>query len=172
MRTRTLDTRWSPPLRSVSASHRPPFGRMWRTAQLLGVLVGVMLLAGGCGSDGVFIDPPAQPAVNRIVAAPSLQRWAFTYQPNSASPYLACLTGVDGVTGVVDLAAGAVIVEPDRNAPPVIVTNSSFLVPARSGRGWDEVRWGPNSDPASLYPIFEKHWQSMWPLVCVSPIST
>lgn len=145
---------------------------MWRTAQLLGVLVGVMLLAGGCGSDGVFIDPPAQPAVNRIVAAPSLQRWAFTYQPNSASPYLACLTGVDGVTGVVDLAAGAVIVEPDRNAPPVIVTNSSFLVPARSGRGWDEVRWGPNSDPASLYPIFEKHWQSMWPLVCVSPIST
>lgn len=122
---------------------------------LLAGTVAALLLAGCGGADDV-IDPEVRPIVERIRGAPTPSRWAFTYHPDSASPYLACLNGIDEASGTVDLETGIMFVRPDRDAPPIIVTNSSFMVATGTDPGdpWNEVRFGPEDDPAPLLPLF------------------
>ena len=45
--------------------------------------------------------------------------------------------------------------EPNRDAPPLIVTDTSVLVPDPSeSQTWHEIAWTPTLDPARLHPIF------------------
>lgn len=106
-----------------------------------GLVVVLVVLGTACGAGQPVVGPAARPIVDRIGAAPEIRQWTFTFKPHSGSPYVGCLSGIDEVEGVVDLDAGAVQVEPSRDAPPVIVTESSLLVATDSGGGqlWQEA---------------------------------
>jgi len=112
-----------------------------RVAAWVAVMLGVVLLGAGCGTRPAEVEATAQPIVDRMRAAPEVRRWAFTYQPRSGSPYVACLTGIDEIEGLVDLDSGAIQLTPNRDAPPTVVTPTSILVAANTGNGrpWSEI---------------------------------
>lgn len=96
------------------------------------------ILLTGCGGKEV-VDANARPIVERLEQSTSPTRWTFEYVTLAASPYVACLGGVDEVVGAVDLDTGVLSLQPARAAPPVLVTESSTLVPEPAGLGWREV---------------------------------
>lgn len=112
-----------------------------RVAAWVAVMLGVVLLGAGCGTRPAEVEAAAQPIVDRMRAAPEVRPWAFTYQPRSGSPYVACLTGMDEIEGLVDLDSGAIQLTPNRDAPPIVVTPTSILVAANTGTGrpWSEI---------------------------------
>lgn len=137
-----------PQYRPVAVASRT-LGRMMA---IVALLIG---LSAGCAAAPNVVDPGAQPIVDRIRASPSPRVWEFTYRTESHSPYGACLTGIDEVSGVIDLESGAMSVEPNREAPQVIVASSSFMV-RRTGAApsWAEVSWTPSDDPTALRRVF------------------
>lgn len=128
-------------------------GIVWRTVLVLGLVVAFAM---GCARGSNPVDAAARPIVERLRDAPVPTRWSFRYQPDSASDYLACLRGVDVVFGVMDLEVGALMVQPERNAPAIIVTESGFVVaPDPTAEGpWQEVRWNESDDPRQLESMF------------------
>lgn len=128
------------------------------TAQLMRVVT-VMIFAAtfaGCGgtSSDVASDGAA-PIVDRLTNTPSPQRWDFTYQPDSASPYADCLSGVDAIDGSIDTTNGVLRLNPQRDAPALIVTGTSLLV-ARSNQpdSWLEMPLDPSPDEPLLVEMF------------------
>ena len=97
---------------------------MMRAATLL--VVAVTLI--GCGADPSATSAEAAPIVERLTNSPSPQRWNFSYESDSASPYADCLSGLDAVSGAIDLEAGLLVLAPRRTAPALIVTRTSLLV--------------------------------------------
>lgn len=85
----------------------------------------------------------------------SPQRWDFAYQPDSASPYADCLSGLDAVEGSVDTTNGMVRLAPRRNAPPLIVTDNSLLV-AQSNQldSWLDIPLDASLDDDLLAEMF------------------
>ncbi len=126
-----------------------------QTLPVASLLFTAALISAACGSSPTVITADAQPIVDRILAADPIERWAFLYQPDTASPYLACLGGVDEVQGVIDVGNKVLSLEPNRDAPPVTVTDASVLVPdPREPETWHEISRTPTLDPAQLQPIF------------------
>lgn len=126
-----------------------------RTRHVPWLLLAAALFGAGCNSGPTIITADAQPIVDRIIAADPLERWTFVYQPDSASPYLACLVGIDEVQGSVDVSSSVLWLKPNREAPPVIVTDTSVLVPdAGAPQTWHEIAWTPDLDLEVLRPIF------------------
>lgn len=126
-----------------------------RTRHILSLLIVATLVGAGCGASPTVIAADAEPIVNRILAADPIEGWTFTYQPDTASPYLACLGGIDEVQGVIDLGDNLLRLKPNRDAPPVIVTNTAVLVPDPSEpQRWLEIAWTPTLDPALLSRSF------------------
>ncbi len=122
-----------------------------RTAHI--AVAGVVFIA--CGADVTPIDPDAAPIVEAIAAAPAPQRWSFNYRATSPSPYISCLTGIDQVSGIIDLSTGVVLVEPDRVAPVILVTDSTIWVANDLGaESWSEVAWDAESDGSRLVDVF------------------
>lgn len=101
------------------------------------MVVATVLLA-GCAATEV-IDADARPIVERLEQATPPTSWTFEYLTLAASPYVACLGGVDEVAGVVDLDQGVVVLQPARASPAVLVTAFTTLVPETSGERWHEV---------------------------------
>jgi len=126
-----------------------------RTRHVLSLLIAAALIGTGCGTSPRVIAADAQPIVDRILAADPLERWTFSYRADTASPYLTCLGGIDEVQGVIDVSDKVLRLEPNRDAPPVTVTDASVLVPDPSEpETWHEIAWTPTLDPARLQPIF------------------
>ncbi len=113
------------------------------------------LLLAACGTASP-IAPSVRPVVERLDKAVVPPRWSFRYIPNSASPFLACLAGIDEVSGVMDIENGVVFLEPNRDAPPIVVTDTSFMIAANNSgsRQWTEVPWNAENDRRSLAPLF------------------
>lgn len=128
------------------------------TAPLMRVVT-VMIFAAtfaGCGdtSSDVASDAAA-PIVDRLTNTPSPQRWDFTYQPDSASPYADCLSGLDAVDGSIDTTNGVLRVIPLRDAPALIVTDTSLLVAQNDQPGsWLDVPLDPSPDEPLLVGMF------------------
>lgn len=118
----------------------------------VGLLLGVLVLLSLWSSDP--IDPAVRPILERLERTPAPARWSFRYMPISASPYIACLGGIDEVDGAVDTVAGLLLIEPNRDAAPIIVTNSSFMIRSDSQEleNWDEVQSLDNDVRATLTP--------------------
>ncbi len=118
-------------------------------------IVIVMIFAAtfaGCGdSSSDVASDEAAPIVDRLKNTPSPQRWDFTYQPDSASPYADCLSGLDAVEGSIDTTNGVLGLAPRRNAPPLIVTDTSLLL-AQSNQpdSWIDIPLDPSLDEARL----------------------
>ncbi|MDW3178677.1 MAG: hypothetical protein R8J94_14900 [Acidimicrobiia bacterium] len=119
----------------------------------LGLLLGVLAFLSKAPNDP--IDPAVRPTVDRLEQTPAPKRWSFRYVPISASPYVACLGGVDEVDGAVDTIAGLMVLEPNREAPPIIVTDSSFMIPSDPPEleNWDEVQLPDGEVRTTLTPI-------------------
>lgn len=130
-------------------------GLTWRIMVLAGFVVAAAV---GCAGDGSPVEAAARPIVERLRDAPVPTRWSFRYQADSASDYLACLGGVDVVFGVMDLEVGALMIQPERNAPAIIVTESDFFVTADStAEGpWQEARRNGSDNAGQLESIFGK----------------
>lgn len=94
--------------RPSTEQHRHP-----RTKHVLSLLIAAALIGTGCGTSPNVIATDAQPIVDRILTADPLGRWTFTYQPDTASPYLACLGGIDEVQGVIDVSDNVLRLEPN-----------------------------------------------------------
>lgn len=113
------------------------------------------LASAACSPSVDVVQPSAVPIVEAIDAAPEPQRWAFSYQAISASPYISCLNGIDQVAGVIDLTSGLVLVEPNRVAPPILVTESAILVETDPDTGyWTETPWSAASESSRLVEVF------------------
>lgn len=108
-----------------------------------------------CSPSAEIVDPAAAPIVDAISAAPEIERWSFNYRAVSASPYISCLNGIDQVSGVIDLTAGLVLVEPDRAAPPILVTESTLLVANDlESNSWSEAPRGQEAANPELVEMF------------------
>lgn len=128
---------------------------MRHTRWIPALFVAAVSITAGCGTSTPVVATEAQPTVNRMLAADAIERWTFTYQPDSASPYLACLGGIDGIRGAIDVTAKVLRLEPYRDAPPVIVTDTAVLVPSPNGsQTWLEAAWTPTLDTKRLEAIF------------------
>jgi hypothetical protein len=129
-----------------------------RTLQTMRVVTLVALAAAltSCGgSSSTIASDQAAPIVNRLASSASPQRWDFTYQPDSASPYRDCLSGLDAVDGSVDTANGALRLAPHRDAPALIVIASSLLVSQNGQPGsWLDVPLDPSPDETVLVEMF------------------
>lgn len=116
-------------------------------------IAGVVLAACGTGVDP--IDADAAPIVDAVAAAPEPQRWSFSYRATSSSPYISCLNGIDQVSGTIDLSTGVVLVEPDRLAPAILVTESTIMVANDpEAESWSESAWQTGSDRSQLVEVF------------------
>ncbi len=101
------------------------------------------------------VDPAAAPVVEAMVSAPETQRWSFNHRATSASPFISCLNGIDQVSGVIDVSAGLALVEPDRVAPPILVTDSTILLANDlESESWSEAPWNAESDSSDLVEVF------------------
>lgn len=132
--------------------------RRLSVAPLMRVVTVMIFVAtfAGCGNTSSDITSDAAvPIVDRLTNTPSSQRWDFTYQPDSASPYADCLSGLDAVDGSVDTTNGVLRLTPQRNAPAVIVTGTSLLVPQNDQPGsWLDVPLDPSPDETLLVEMF------------------
>lgn len=111
----------------------------------------------GCTGSGGVVDPAVESIVQSVSDAPRPERWAFTYQPDSASPFVSCLAGIDEVFGVVDLVGGAMKVEPRRSAPSIIVSGDAILMASDAPNGdgpWHELNLQPADRRAQLLATF------------------
>ena len=127
-------------------------------APLMRVVTATILAAtfAGCGDESSDVaSDQAAPIVDRLTNAPSPQRWDFTYQPDSASPYADCLSGLDAVDGSIDATNGVLRVAPRRTAPPLLVTDTSLLV-AQSDRldSWLDIPLDESLDEDQLVEMF------------------
>lgn len=122
----------------------------------VGLVAALAVLGTACGNPRPDVDPAAQPIVEKIAAAPETRQWTFTFKPHSGSPYVGCLSGIDEVQGVVDLDAGAIQVEPNREAPPIVVTETALLVATDTGndRSWQEAPLIDDSSSELLEEVF------------------
>lgn len=126
---------------------------VWWMLTAFGLLLGVLAFLSKAPNDP--IDPAVRPTVDRLEQTPAPKRWSFRYTPISASPYVACLGGVDEVDGAIDTTAGLMVLEPNREAPPIIVTDSSFMIRPDSLEleNWDEVQLPDGDVRTILTPI-------------------
>lgn len=109
----------------------------------------------GCGDNSSVVTGDAAPIVDRLTDSPSPQRWDFSYQPDSASPYVACLNGLDAVSGAIDVNIGMLRLTPERVAPALIVTGKSLLVgQPDQPDSWLEVPLGPSLDELRMVGLF------------------
>ena len=122
----------------------------WAAMLLLAAVV-----LGGCGGDVSVTGAGAAPIVDRLTAAPSPQRWDFSYQPDSASPYFDCLSGLDAVSGAIDRTTGVLRLTPVREAPSLIVTDSALMIGHDNGPdSWFELVLDPGGDELPLVELF------------------
>lgn len=119
------------------------------------ILLSAAIAAAACSPPADVVEPAAVPIVDAIATAPEPQRWEFSYRAISASPYISCLNGIDQVSGTVDLTAGLVLVEPDRVAPPILVTESTLFVAGDlESEFWVETPWSAAPDSPDLVELF------------------
>ena len=118
----------------------------------LTVLV-VTVLATACAGDDP-VDPEVRPLVDAIEKAGSPARYRFNFVPASPSPFVACLAGIDEIEGVLDVGAGAIRLQPRRNAPEVLVTTTELLVARADSETWMSTPWDPAMDRELLEAIF------------------
>lgn len=123
--------------------------RIW-TVLVLG-LVGS--LSWGCSTSS-HIDPAVRELIDVIERVDVPDRYAFSFVPDSPSPFVACLAGVDEIDGVVDAAARAVQLKPRRAAPEVIVTEDELFVADLESQIWAKAEWSPSLDQGLLTSIF------------------
>jgi hypothetical protein len=138
--------------RSTSRRRTPTLGApVIRTATLLVVTMTIM----ACDADRSATDPAATAIVKRLIESPSPQRWDFSYQTDSASPYSDCLGGLDAVSGAIDLDVGVLRLAPRRTAPSLMVTRTSLLIDnAQQSNRWLEVELDADVDQAHLVGVF------------------
>jgi hypothetical protein len=118
-------------------------------------LLAIAITIAGCGSASSRIAVDAAPIVDRLMESPSPQRWNFTYESDSASPYVDCLNGLDSVSGAIDVDIGVLRLTPERAAPALIVTRTSLLVGETNPRHeWREVALDASIDEQRLVGMF------------------
>ncbi|MFN3255342.1 MAG: hypothetical protein ACE37B_06575 [Ilumatobacter sp.] len=119
-------------------------------------LVAIAATLAACAGDSPSISSDeAAPIVERLTASPTPQRWNFSYQPDSASPYVACLNGLDEVSGSIDVNVGMLRLAPERDAPALIVTGTSLLIAEpNQPNSWLEIPLGPSGDESRLVGLF------------------
>jgi hypothetical protein len=118
-------------------------------------LLVVVMMNIACGADPSSTDPEATAIVKRLTGFPSPQRWDFSYQTDSASPYADCLGGLDAVTGQLDLDVGVLSLAPRRAAPSLMVTRTSLLIGnTQHSERWLEVDLDGDVDQARLVGVF------------------
>lgn len=119
------------------------------------VMVFVATVAGCGDSSSDVASDEAAPIVDRLTNTPNPQRWDFTYQSDSASPYADCLSGLDAVAGSIDTTNGVLRLAPRRNAPPLIVTDTSLLV-AQSNQldSWLDIPLDASLDEDRVVEVF------------------
>ena len=113
----------------------------------------VAVLASGCAGDDP-VDPEVRPLVDAIETADSPARYRFNFVPASPSPFVACLAGIDEIEGVLDVDAGAIRLQPRRNAPEILVTTTELLVATADSDTWVSTPWDPAMDQEVLEAIF------------------
>ena len=120
-----------------------------RAASVLVLATGLTACAGGPD-----VTPDAAAVIQRLEAVEPMRRWTFSYRPDSPSPYLACLQGIDEITGSVDVAEGIVWLQPSRDAPAIAVTEDTIAVPDPEIPGsWLATPW-PTKDDEALTDMF------------------
>ncbi len=114
------------------------------------LLLVTAIATSGCGAASPNVTPDAAAVIERMDTADPTLRWRFTYRPDSPSPYLACLQGIDEITGDVDVAEGVLWLQPHRNAPAIALTERKIAVPDPDSPGsWLAVPW-PSTDNETL----------------------
>lgn len=113
----------------------------------------ISALIAACASSSP-IHPEAQPLVDAVEEAEIPDRWEFSYVPTVPSAFMACLSGVDEIDGVLDLDARAIWLQPRRDAPPIIVTETEVLVSAGATGTWSATAWHPSLDTEALSSVF------------------
>ena len=113
----------------------------------------VAVLASGCAGHGP-VDPEVRPLVDAIEEAGSPARYRFNFVPASPSPFVACLAGIDEIEGVLDVGAGAIRLQPRREAPEILVTTTELLVARADSETWMSTSWDPAMDRELLEVIF------------------
>ncbi len=113
----------------------------------------VAILATGCAG-GDPVAPDVRPLVDAIERADSPARYRFNFVPASPSPFVACLAGVDEIEGVLDVGAGAIRLQPRREAPEILVTTTELLVARAGSESWMSTPWDPAMDGGLLAAIF------------------
>ena len=108
------------------------------------------IAASGCGAVSPNVTADAAAVIERMDTADPILQWRFTYRPDSPSPYLACLQGIDEITGDVDVADGVLWLQPHRDAPAIAVTERTIAVPDPHSPGsWLAAPW-PSTDNEAL----------------------